>query len=55
MIFVLIGMPGCGKSCMGRGISGRLKMKVIDGDKLIERRYGKPLWSILVVRYDAEA
>ena len=47
MIFVLIGMPGCGKSCMGRGISGRLKMKVIDGDRLIERRYGNPLYKLI--------
>lgn len=53
MIFVLIGMPGCGKSCMGRGISGRLKMKVIDGDKLIERRYGKPL-NMLIEEHGVE-
>ena len=47
MIFVLIGMPGCGKSCMGRGISGRLKMKAIDADKVIIRRHGKPLQELI--------
>ncbi len=43
MTFTLIGMPGSGKSCMGRAISGKLKMKNIDADKLIEKTVGKPL------------
>ena len=43
MIFTLIGMAGCGKSCMGRAISSRLKIKLIDSDKLIEKRMGKKL------------
>ncbi len=47
MIFTLIGMPGSGKSCMGRTISSRLKMPLIDSDKLIEKRFGKRLQTIL--------
>ncbi|MBR7117226.1 MAG: shikimate kinase [Clostridia bacterium] len=47
MIFTLIGMPGAGKSCMGRSVSGKLKLPLIDSDKLIEKRYGKKLQLIL--------
>lgn len=47
MIFTLIGMPGAGKSCMGRSVSGKLKLPLIDSDKLIEKRYGKRLQEIL--------
>lgn len=47
MVFTLIGMPACGKSCMGRSISSKLKMKLIDGDKLIERKYGKKLYELI--------
>ena len=47
MVITLIGMPGCGKSCMGRAIAGKLKMKLIDSDKLIERRSGKKLQELI--------
>ena len=47
MVFTLIGMPGCGKSCMGRSISKKLHMKNIDGDKVIEKTYGKKLHEIM--------
>ena len=40
-------MPGCGKSCMGRYISRKLRMKNIDSDKLIERKYKKRLHEII--------
>ena len=43
MIFTLIGMPGSGKSCMGRAIASKLKMKLIDSDRLIEKKMGKKL------------
>lgn len=43
MVITLIGMPGCGKSCMGRALAGKLKMKLVDSDRLIEKRYGKKL------------
>lgn len=47
MTITLIGMPGAGKSCMGRMLSGKLGMKVVDGDKLIERIHGKKLHEII--------
>lgn len=47
MNIVFIGMPGSGKSCMGRIVSRKFKMKIIDGDKLIEQNVGKPLQQII--------
>ena len=43
MNFTLIGMPGSGKSCLGRALSSKLKMKLVDTDKLIEKKHGKKL------------
>lgn len=47
MVITFIGMPGCGKSCMGRAVAGKLRMKLVDTDKLIERRCGKKLQEII--------
>ena len=47
MVITFIGMPGSGKSCMGRAMAGKLKMKLIDSDKLIEKRYGKKLQELI--------
>ena len=47
MVITLIGMPGSGKSCMGRSIAGKLKMKFIDVDTVIEKRMGEPLQSLI--------
>ena len=47
MTFTLIGMPGCGKSCMARALSIRLKMTNIDGDRVIEKKYGKKLIELI--------
>lgn len=47
MTLILIGMPGCGKSCMGRALSRKLKMKNIDTDRLIESKVGKKLQDII--------
>ncbi len=47
MVYTLIGMPGSGKSCMGRALSRRLKIKNIDSDKLIQRVAGKRLIDII--------
>ena len=47
MVITIIGMPGCGKSCMGRAIAGKLKMKLVDSDKLIEKEYGKKLQELI--------
>jgi len=37
---VLIGMPGCGKTTIGRELALRLKLKFIDTDAEIEKRIG---------------
>ena len=47
MLYTLIGMPGSGKSCMARAISGKLNMKAVDADKLIEQNTGKKLIEII--------
>ena len=47
MNIIFIGMPGAGKSCMGKIVSRKFKMKIIDGDKLIEHNVGKPLHEII--------
>ncbi len=46
-MFILVGMPGAGKSCMGRTLSSKLNMKLVDTDKLIEERVGKKLQTII--------
>lgn len=47
MTFTLIGMPGCGKSCLGKIVSKRLGIGFIDGDRLIEQIHGKKLYEII--------
>ena len=47
MLYVLVGMPGSGKSCMARAMSKKLGMEMIDADKLIEQREGKELHEII--------
>lgn len=47
MMYTLIGMPGVGKSCMARAVASKLKMRAIDGDRLIVKKTGMPLWQIL--------
>lgn len=54
MVITLIGMPGCGKSCMGRALAGKLKMKLVDTDKLIEKKYEKKL-QVLIDELGVEA
>ena len=41
MKYYLIGLPGSGKSTIGRELAHELKYKFIDTDRLIERKYGK--------------
>ena len=40
---VLVGMPGCGKSSVGRALSRAMNRPLIDCDAEIERRAGKPI------------
>ena len=47
MTITLIGMPAVGKSCMGRAIAKHFKMKIVDGDKVIERVEGRRLQEIM--------
>ncbi|NCA97928.1 MAG: shikimate kinase [Clostridia bacterium] len=44
---ILIGMPGSGKSTVGRILAGLLGWAFVDTDKLIEERRQKPLQTIL--------
>lgn len=47
MTITLIGMPGAGKSCMGKILAKKLHMKFIDGDKLITKVTGKKIQDII--------
>ncbi len=47
MTITLIGMPAVGKSCMGRHLSRKLNMRVIDGDRLIEQVTARKLQDII--------
>lgn len=47
MVITLIGMPGCGKSSMSRAIAGKLNLKALDADKVIESKTGKKLHEII--------
>ena len=40
---VLIGMPGCGKSAIGRRLAPRLGLSFVDADEEIERAAGKTI------------
>ena len=48
--FVLIGMPSCGKSTLGRLLAKELNYDFIDTDEVIIRRNGCPLRDILDTR-----
>jgi shikimate dehydrogenase len=50
---VLIGMPGCGKSTLGRMLAERLGMAFVDSDEAIVRRDGRPIPEIFAA--DGEA
>ena len=47
MTFTFVGMPASGKSCIGRALSKRLNMKLIDADRVIEAREGRKLQEII--------
>lgn len=47
MNITLIGMPAVGKSCMGRAIAKHFKMRLVDGDKVIEAKQGRKLQTIM--------
>lgn len=47
MTITLIGMPAVGKSYMGKTLAKHFNMKLVDGDKVIEKTDGRPLQQIM--------
>ncbi len=45
MTIALVGMPGCGKSTVGRHLARQLQMGFVDTDAEIEKRIGMPIRS----------
>ena len=43
MVFSLIGLPGSGKSTVGRQLARRLALPFVDSDHVIEQRLGCPI------------
>ena len=43
MTIALVGMPGSGKSTVGRHLARHLGLRLIDSDHEIERRIGMPI------------
>ena len=43
MIFSLIGLPGSGKSTVGRQLARRLALPFVDSDHVVEQRLGCPI------------
>jgi shikimate kinase len=50
---VLIGMPGCGKSVIGRRLAPRLDLPFVDADEEIERAAGKSINDIFAEHGEA--
>jgi shikimate kinase len=50
---VLIGMPGCGKSALGRRLAPRLELPFVDVDEEIERAAGKSIKEIFAEHGEA--
>jgi shikimate kinase/3-dehydroquinate synthase len=50
---VLVGLPGSGKSAVGRRLASRRNAQFVDLDDLVERRAGKPVASIFAEEGEA--
>lgn len=50
---VLIGMPGCGKTCIGRRVAERCGRPFLDTDAMVERMAGMSVSSIFARRGEA--
>ena len=53
LIISLIGMPGSGKSTVGKVLAERLVLKLVDADGLIEAQEGQTLQQIMDGRGNA--
>lgn len=53
-VAVLVGMPGSGKSTIGRRLARALAVDVVDSDQLIEQRYGKPCGDVFAELGESE-
>ena len=53
MIIYLVGMPGSGKSTVGRELAGRLGIPFVDLDAEIEREQGRPIARIFAEEGEA--
>ena len=42
-LIALVGMPGCGKSTVGRQLARQLGLNFIDSDGVIEQQLGMPI------------
>ena len=52
---VLVGMPGSGKTAVGRRLAARLALGFADADEEIERAAGKPITDIFKEHGEASA
>jgi len=50
---ILIGLPGAGKTTVGRMVAERLQVPFVDVDALIERKEGKPIMMIFAEHGEA--
>ena len=49
MLISLIGLPGAGKSTIGRRLAQRLRLPLHDCDALLEARFGRPIRTVFEV------
>lgn len=54
MRYVLVGMPGAGKSSVGRQVARRLGVVFLDSDSVIEQRIGMPIRQFFETHSEAE-
>lgn len=51
--YALVGMPGCGKSTVGRQLAKRLSLPFVDSDVVIEERIGGSIRSLFETKGEA--